>query len=121
MAAKPLNSIGGFATGQDEVQIVFANGHVSVASILVSGKSELGPIGNVSISGGSSGQVITTDGSGNLSFTDATGGAGGDGQVPTLIPEGETYTVLENRQVLFNLPIVVNGDLVVNGFLIQVD
>ncbi len=83
MAAKPLNSIGGFAIGEDEIQIVFANGHVSVASLLVSGKTELGPISNVSISGGSNGQVVTTDGSGNLSFSSVAAGGAGNLEVVT--------------------------------------
>ena len=34
----------------------------------------LGAVGNVKITGGSSGQVLTTDGSGNLSFASASGG-----------------------------------------------
>ena len=42
---------------------------VNVASnLVVSGKSNLGPIGNVYVTGGTSGQVISTDGAGNLSF-----------------------------------------------------
>ena len=42
---------------------------VNVASnLVVSGKSNLGPIGNVYITGGTSGQVVSTDGTGNLSF-----------------------------------------------------
>jgi hypothetical protein len=42
---------------------------VNVASnLVVSGKSNLGPIGNVYITGGTSGQVISTDGTGNLNF-----------------------------------------------------
>jgi hypothetical protein len=42
---------------------------VNVASnLVVSGKSNLGPIGNVYITGGTSGQVVSTDGAGNLSF-----------------------------------------------------
>lgn len=34
----------------------------------------LGAIGNIKITGGSNGQVVTTDGAGNLSFTAASGG-----------------------------------------------
>jgi len=42
---------------------------VNVASnLVVSGKSNLGPIANVYITGGSNGQVVSTDGTGNLSF-----------------------------------------------------
>ena len=42
---------------------------INVASnLVVSGKSDLGPIGNVLVTGGTSGQVVSTDGAGNLSF-----------------------------------------------------
>ena len=34
----------------------------------------LGAIGNIKITGGSNGQVVTTDGAGNLSFATASGG-----------------------------------------------
>jgi hypothetical protein len=37
----------------------------------------LGPVSNVIITGGSNGQVLTTNGSGNLSWTTITGGGGG--------------------------------------------
>ena len=83
MAAKPLNSIEGFSVSENEVQIVFANGHISVASLLVSGETNLGPISNVSITGGSSGQVISTDGLGNLSFSSVASGGGGNLEVYT--------------------------------------
>lgn len=105
--------------GLTETTDLTATDVANIANLVVSQLANLGAIGNVKISGGTEGQVIATDGSGNLSFADA--GSGGDGQVPTLIPEDETYTVLENKQVLFNLPIDVQGDLEVNGVLIQVD
>jgi hypothetical protein len=42
---------------------------INVASnLVVSGKSDLGPIANVIITGGTSGQVVSTDGAGNLNF-----------------------------------------------------
>jgi len=40
-----------------------------------SGNLTLGPIGNVKITGGTSGQSITTDGAGNLSYTTIVGGS----------------------------------------------
>ena len=39
-----------------------------------SGKLDLGPVGDITISGGGASQVLTTDGSGNLSFTSISGG-----------------------------------------------
>jgi hypothetical protein len=41
----------------------------TLASITVSGVSDLGAVGNVKITGGSNGQALVTDGAGNLSFS----------------------------------------------------
>lgn len=43
-------------------------GNVAVSNLTISGTANLGPIGNVKITGGTSGQLISTDGTGNLSF-----------------------------------------------------
>lgn len=49
------------------------NGNVVANSaVTIKGVTTLGPVGNVKISGGTSGQMLTTDGSGNLSFTTPT-------------------------------------------------
>jgi hypothetical protein len=128
MALKPLNSEGGFGIDNGNV-IIQANGDVTtnnisvsdvanIANLVISQLANLGAISNVVITGGSSGQFITTDGNGNLSFTTFTGGGG---QMPYYIPSGETYTVEENKQGLFAVPITVDGDLVINGLLVQVN
>jgi hypothetical protein len=49
--------------------------------LTVSGRSDLGAVGNVKITGGTTGQVLSTDGTGNLSW--ATAGGGG-----TTLPNG---------------------------------
>lgn len=41
----------------------------------------LGPIANIHITGGTSGQVLTTDGSGNLSFATASAGGGSNAYI----------------------------------------
>ena len=46
----------------------------ALAALTVSGVSTLGPIGNVKITGGSNTQILQTDGTGNLSWTDNSGG-----------------------------------------------
>jgi hypothetical protein len=97
---------------------IIVNGELAASSLDVSGLAELGNIGNVKISGGNTGQVVSTDGAGNLTFVDQEVGVDG-GQTPTLIPEGETFTVVENRQAFFQLPITIDGDLVVDGVLIE--
>jgi hypothetical protein len=118
MALRPLNALDGLSVSENSIQIVFANGHVAAASLAVTGTTNLGAVGNVTITGGTSGQVLSTDGAGNLSFT--TVSSGGGGQMPYYIPSGETYTVEENKQGLFTIPITIDGDLVVNGILAQV-
>lgn len=67
--------------------------------------------------GGSFGDNLTTDGSGNLSW--APPGAASDSTVPTYISAAQTYRVNADRQALFIQDIVVDGDLVVDGALID--
>ena len=68
MAIKPLNSVAGFSVGENPANIILANGDITTNNITTTGVANLNSIGNVKISGGSSGQVIQTDGSGVLSF-----------------------------------------------------
>ncbi len=68
MAIRPLNSVAGFSVGETPSNIILANGDITTTNITTTGVSNLNSVGNVKISGGSSGQVISTDGSGNLSF-----------------------------------------------------
>jgi hypothetical protein len=57
--------------GANIVQNINAHGNITVAqNLTVSGVSSLGPSGNVHITGGSSGYVLATDGTGNLSWID---------------------------------------------------
>ncbi len=128
MALKTLNSIGGFGVGVDGNVVIYANsdisGNIIVANVSintldlnVTGISNLGPATNVKMTGGSNGQSLITDGTGNLSFQtiDPSGAL-----MPYFIPEGETYVVPENRQGLFVLPITIEGTLEVTGVLVQV-
>ncbi len=68
MAIKPLNSVAGFSVGETPANIILANGDITTANLTLTGKANLNTIGNVIITGGSSGQVIQTDGAGNLTF-----------------------------------------------------
>jgi hypothetical protein len=69
MALRPFNSVAGITVGNDpQTTVILANGDITTTNITVSGVSNLGPIGNVIITGGTSGQVITTDGTGNLTL-----------------------------------------------------
>jgi hypothetical protein len=53
-----------------EVYLPTYTGDLSIGNLEVSGLSVLGAIGNITITGGTTGQVLKTDGSGNLSWTD---------------------------------------------------
>jgi len=50
-------------------------------NLKVDGSSDLGNVSNVIITGGTNGYVLQTDGSGNLSWTEQTGGGGNTGNV----------------------------------------
>jgi hypothetical protein len=69
MALKPLNSVAGFSVGETPANIILANGDITTTNITTTGISNLNAISNVIITGGINGQVIQTDGAGNLSFT----------------------------------------------------
>lgn len=59
--------------------IVVSNSTATIKNLVVSQTSNLGAISNIVIFGGSVGQVMTTDGAGNLSWTTPSGNGGGGG------------------------------------------
>ena len=109
----------GLTTGP--ITLDATTGNASVTNLSVTGNSELGAISNVFITGGSSGYVISTDGSGNLSFIDPTSAAQNPAPMPIVIDAGNTLTIGANYQGLFGYPITVNGTLDVEGILIDVN
>lgn len=66
---------------------------LTVGNITTTGASNLGAPSNITITGGTSGQVLTTDGLGNLSWTSATGG--GTGNIASLNLNGNASTFLD--------------------------
>ena len=118
MAARPFNTINGLSVGSDRLDVIYANGDISATNLTVSGESNLGPIGNVIVTGGSSGQFITTDGLGNLTFT--TVDSNSAAVMPYFISTGNSYIVQENFQGLFYEPIDIEGEFEVDGILIDV-
>ena len=68
MAIRPLNSVAGFSVGETPANIILANGDITTTNITTTGVSNLNSISNVKITGGTGGQVVSTDGAGNLSF-----------------------------------------------------
>jgi hypothetical protein len=83
MAIKKFNAIAGFSVGSDTVlEVIDSSANVSASNLTVSGQSNLGSVSNVKITGGTSGYVLSTDGTGNLSWiTNDAGVAGSNTQV----------------------------------------
>lgn len=119
MAIRPFNSIEGYSVGSDpQIAVIDSNGNITATNLTVDGVSNLGPIGNVKITGGTNGQALFTDGAGNLNFQ--TIESNNAGPMPYFIPEGESYIVKNNFQGLFAKSIDIEGELVVEGELIDV-
>jgi hypothetical protein len=118
MALRPFNSIEGFSVGESKLDVIYANGDVSAVNFTASGISNLGPVANVFITGGSPGQFISTDGNGNLIFSESTSNSAAT--MPYQIDVGTSYIIQDNFQGLFSYPITIDGELEIDGILIEV-
>ena len=127
MALRPFNSIAGISVGLNSTDVILANGDIQTTNLTANGvvnfnstsNVTLGTISNIHIAGGTSGQVLTTDGAGNLTFAD-TASSNSSAPMPYIIPVGETYFVPENFQGLFTVPITIDGTFEVDGILAEV-
>jgi len=108
----------GITTGN--ITLDATSGNITGTNLSVTGLSELGPIANVFITGGSNGQAIITDGSGNLTFGNVSVAAD-PAPMPTYIPVGDEITISANYQGLFGYPITIDGTMTVDGILIDVN
>jgi hypothetical protein len=108
----------GITTGN--ITLDAGNGNITGTNLSVTGITELGAIANVFITGGSNGQAIITDGSGNLTFGNVTVAAD-PAPMPTYIPVGDEITISANYQGLFGYPITIDGTMTVDGILIDVN
>ena len=116
MAIRAFNSVNGYSVGDDpKVDVIYANGDITANNFTATGTSNLGPIGNVIITGGNAGQAIVTDGAGNLTFADTTSNSAAP--MPYYVPAGQSFIVPTNFQGLFAQPIEIDGELVVDGEL----
>ncbi len=78
------------ATGTLFTSGVSATGTASLTTLNISTSANLGAVSNVTITGGSNGQVLTTNGTGGLSWTTVSGGSDyGNSNVASYLP---TYT-----------------------------
>ena len=119
MALKPLNSVAGFSVGETPANVISANGDITTNNFSTTGVANLNVIGNVRISGGTTGQLIQTDGNGNLSFTTfaPTSLVNGNSNVQVLANANITFssTGTSNVVVITGTGANVDGYLTVNG------
>lgn len=108
----------GITTGP--ITLDASSGNITGTNLFVTGTSELGAISNVTITGGSSGQAIITDGSGNLTFGNVATSSN-PAPMPTYVPIGNTVTIAANYQGLFGYPITIDGTMTVDGILIDIN
>jgi len=99
MAFEPFGLVGGLSVGIPPILVINDNGVATLNGLTVTGLSNLGPIGNVIITGGENGYFLQTDGEGGLTWAPASGGNGGNGS-----PGGA------NSQVQFNNAGTFGGD-----------
>jgi hypothetical protein len=92
MSFEPFNSVGGFTVGIPPTPVINQNGVATLNGLSVTGISNLGPVGTITIAGGENGYFLQTDGEGRLTW--APGGNGGNSG--NGIPGGA------NTQVQFN-------------------
>lgn len=115
MAYKYFNVKNGLSAGN--INLHASNATVSTENLTVSGESDLGSVSNVTITGGTSGQVLTTDGAGNLSFSS---GSQSPAPMPYQIDTGVEVIIPLYYQGLFSVPITIDGSLEINGILVEV-
>jgi len=121
MAIRPLNSIAGFSAGDPAITVVQANGDITTINLTANGISNLGPVSNVHITGGNTGQFLKTDGGGNLSWDDVGNITSNNaGPMPYYVANGESYIVNINKQGLYSQPITIDGEMVIDGMLIEI-
>lgn len=99
MAFEPFGLVGGLTVGIPPILVIDDNGRATLNGLEVNGLSNLGPVGNVIITGGENGYFLQTDGEGGLTWAPASGGNGGNGN-----PGGA------NSQVQFNNAGTFGGD-----------
>ena len=70
MAIKKFNTIAGLSVGETaSIDVIDDTGNITANNFTVTNESNLGTLDKVHILGGDPGQLITTDGAGNLTFT----------------------------------------------------
>lgn len=87
----------------------------NVGNITINTKANLGAVGNIIITGGSSGQVLKTDGTGNLSWAADSASAGGSN---TQVQFNDAGSIGGNANLVFNKStsnLTVTGNIIATG------
>ena len=108
MAKKPFISVDGITVGEASalVNVILANGDITTNRITVSNNANLGSVGNIIITGGTSGYVLSTNGSGNLSWVAQSGGgasniSNGNSNVSIATANGNiTFSAVGNANIM---------------------
>ena len=108
MAKKPFISVDGITVGEANAlaNVILSNGDITTNNITVSNITNLGNVGNVIITGGSSGYVLSTNGSGNLSWIAQSAGSGsnisnGNSNVNIATANGNiTFSAVGNANIM---------------------
>lgn len=118
MTVKYFNVKNGVTAGP--ITLDANTGNITGTNLTVTGKSNLGNVGNVTINGGGSGFVLKTDGAGNLSFVNPVD-TQSPAPMPTYVGANTTLTISANYQGLFGYPITIDGTMDVEGILVDVN
>lgn len=102
------------ATGNIQGGNLNTNGNVSGANLSISGYTRLGSVANIQITGGSAGQVLSTDGTGNLSWAAGGGGSYGDSNVVSLMAAFGSNTITTTGNVITGS--LQSGTVLINQF-----
>jgi hypothetical protein len=96
MAIKKFNAVQGVSVGNDIIiDVIDSSANVTANNLSVTSTANLGPVGNIIITGGQPNQILLTDGAGNLQWVDN-------------LPTSETYTANSISQTG---GVYVSGDL----------
>lgn len=113
MAMKPFNSVAGFSVGKGTTSVILGNGDVTANNFSASGNTNLGPIGNVTITGGLAGQYLRTDGNGHLIFSTVDSSVIANGTSNVSIVQNGNVSVSVNGNA--NVLTVTSNSAIVNG------
>lgn len=92
--------------------------HISGTRLTVDGLVSIGNVGNITITGGYTGQVLSTDGAGNLNWTTVSAGSGN-----SLSNGNSNITILQDSDILFtshgnaNVLTITGTGATINGVL----